>query len=157
MLRCYLDVVGVLVPSGAGSGGFGDFEARGWGVPVSPRMLAEVAALPVERLWLTTWCDEANTALCPLIGWEPAEFLPRNASPGWWKLDALLEAQPAGEPFIWCDDELGFRQRDGDIRRRLDSLGAPYLLIAPPERSGLRPEDLERMRAFAAVAEATGS
>jgi hypothetical protein len=71
-------------------------------------------ALPCDLAWATTWVDEANEVLAPLLG------LPVLPVVGWsdadddgrlhWKTRDLV-AWAAGRPFVWVDDEISSADR----------------------------------------------
>ncbi|SEQ56815.1 HAD domain-containing protein [Lentzea albida] len=105
----FLDVDGPLLP-------FGD------GVPGTPG-LARLdpahgpwsKALPCELIWATTWMDEANTHLAPLLGlpslpvatWPDEDEHERGLH---WKTRGLV-ALAGPRPFAWVDDEIGEADR----------------------------------------------
>ncbi|MFF2773958.1 HAD domain-containing protein [Streptomyces sp. NPDC058052] len=130
----FLDVDGPLIPFGAEPGEYPTFTAALGhphalhGVDVSPLLSridpahgTRLSALPCEVVWATTWGDDANEAVGPLLG------LPRLAVVDWpepsdadedederegihWKTRPLV-AWAAGRPFVWIDDELTGRDR----------------------------------------------
>ncbi|HEX8870663.1 MAG TPA: HAD domain-containing protein [Lentzea sp.] len=104
----FLDVDGPLLP-------FGD------GVPGEPGLARLdpmhgpwLKALPCELVWATTWMDDANAHIAPLLG------LPRLPVATWtedeprdglhWKTRDLL-ALAGPRPFAWVDDELTDKDR----------------------------------------------
>jgi hypothetical protein len=110
----FLDVDGPLLP-------FGD------GVPGTPGLARLdpmhgpwLAALPCELAWATTWMDEANAHLAPLLGlpelpvatWpDDPETEAADARAGLhWKTRGLVTLA-AGRPFAWVDDELSEADR----------------------------------------------
>ncbi|WP_328451004.1 hypothetical protein OG780_22900 [Streptomyces sp. NBC_00386] len=75
---------------------------------VGPRLMA----LGCDLVWATTWTEEANASVGPVIGlprlpvveWpEATEAGPRGLH---WKTRPLAE-RAEGRPFIWVDDEIG--------------------------------------------------
>jgi hypothetical protein len=75
-----------------------------------------LAALPCELVWATTWQDDANEYLAPLLGLpvlpvvEWADELPEV--PGLhWKTQGLV-AWAAGRAFAWVDDEIADEDRE---------------------------------------------
>ena len=59
---------------------------------------------------------------------------------------ALAVVEQERRPLVWTDDDVvpGF----GPLRDRLEAAGVPLLLIAPAFARGLRPDDIETIRAF---------
>lgn len=75
-----------------------------------------MAALPCQLVWATTWEDEANAEIAPLIGlpqlpvvrW-PDTSAEHEREDRWfglcWKTRTLVD-WAAGLPFAWIDDEI---------------------------------------------------
>jgi len=70
-------------------------------------------ALDCRLIWATTWMDEANECICPLLGlpalpiviWPDLPKDDHDARIGLhWKTRRIVE-QAAGLPFVWVDDE----------------------------------------------------
>ncbi|WP_442911048.1 HAD domain-containing protein [Kitasatospora sp. NBC_01266] len=78
---------------------------------LNPGHGAELAALPFELVWATTWEDEANTFIAPLIGLPELPFIagstPRPTPGGkvFWKTPEIV-SWAAGRAFAWVDDEI---------------------------------------------------
>lgn len=82
---------------------------------INPEHGRKLAALPCEVVWATTWMDDANECIAPLIGlpqlavvvWpEPSDADEQDERDGrHWKTRALIE-WAAGRPFVWVDDEV---------------------------------------------------
>ncbi|MGF1425003.1 HAD domain-containing protein [Kitasatospora sp. LaBMicrA B282] len=82
---------------------------------LDPALGPRLAALPGTLVWATTWEDEANEAIAPLLGlprlpvvyWpEPSAVEEADVRRGRsWKTRPLV-AWAAGRPFAWVDDEL---------------------------------------------------
>lgn len=112
----FLDVDGTLIPFG------------GSGTTPAPRVTASsnpyldridrtlgplLAGLECDLVWATTWMDEANEVIAPLLGLPhlpvagPADQEDED-DPGdlQWKTKAVVRAA-AGRPFIWVDDVIG--------------------------------------------------
>ncbi|MEU6167002.1 HAD domain-containing protein [Streptomyces tanashiensis] len=120
----FLDVDGPLIPFGGEPQQYRTYETRldlceAGANPllarIDPEHGAKLAALACEVVWATTWMDEANACIAPLIGlpqldvvdWpEPSEADERDACDGLhWKTRTLV-ARAAGRPFVWVDDEV---------------------------------------------------
>ncbi len=119
----FLDVDGPLIPFGAEPQQYPTYELgpalRGDGANplltrINPQHGARLAALPCEVVWATTWMDEANECIAPLLGlqrlavvvWpEPSDLDDQDERDGLhWKTRALVD-WAAGRPFVWVDDE----------------------------------------------------
>ncbi|QBS43917.1 HAD domain-containing protein [Nocardia sp. CS682] len=116
----FLDVDGPLLPFGIAT--------RSNPTPNShlarlrPEVGRQLAALPCDLVWATTWNEDANTEIAPRLG---LPHLPVVAWPDssddhqhedrWfglhWKTRTLV-AWAAGRPFIWIDDELTQSDRE---------------------------------------------
>ncbi|MGW6536499.1 HAD domain-containing protein [Streptomyces sp. NPDC055051] len=127
----FLDVDGPLIPFGADPGRYPTFapaEHTLHGADVNPLLSridpahgARLAALPCELVWATTWMDDANTCVAPVLGLPPLAVVawpePSDADAEddgreglHWKTRPLV-ALAAGRPFVWIDDELTDRDR----------------------------------------------
>ena len=121
----FLDVDGPLIPFGATPeqlpGGYptypSAFEPREAGASpllarIDPALGPQLAALPCELVWATTWMSDANECIAPHLG------LPELPVVDWpdlsddedlgglhWKTRTLL-TRAAGRPFAWVDDEI---------------------------------------------------
>ncbi|MBV6696671.1 HAD domain-containing protein [Kitasatospora aureofaciens] len=120
----FLDVDGPLIPFGAAPQQYPTYEAGPdlLGADANPLLTRidpahgpRLTALPCEVVWATTWMDDANECIAPLIGlpqlavvvWpEPSDTDDRDERDGLhWKTRALV-AWAAGRPFVWVDDEV---------------------------------------------------
>ncbi|WP_441250625.1 HAD domain-containing protein [Kitasatospora sp. McL0602] len=107
-----------------------------------------LAALPFELVWATTWEEEANTFVSPVLGLPELPYIAwaqQRAEPGggvFWKTPEVV-AWVRGRPFAWVDDEIGEPDRAWVAAHH----AGPALLHHVDPRHGLRPAD------FAALAE----
>ncbi|MEV7779856.1 HAD domain-containing protein [Kitasatospora sp. NPDC088351] len=112
----------------------------------------ELLALPYELVWATTWMDEANAWIAPLLGLPQLPFVdwpePHREDPDGlhWKTRCLV-ARAAGRPFAWVDDELG--PQDTAWTAAHHPGRALTLRIDP--RLGLREGDFATLKEWAAV------
>lgn len=119
--------------------------------------LAKLATLPgVKPQWLTTWDERAPELLGPEIGlgadWEfsasHSDLLPWD----WWKaehVEEILHYADPGDRVVWIDDDLDSWSRLARPRGVADVLDDPRVLwVCPPTATGMRPEDLQRVRGW---------
>ncbi|MDH6131067.1 hypothetical protein P3T37_000434 [Kitasatospora sp. MAA4] len=131
-----------------------------WDIPESrPRPLRvwlnpdhgpALAALPFDLVWATTWEEEANAYVSPVLGLPELPFIawsvPRPTPEGgvFWKTPEIV-AWAAGRPFAWVDDEIG----EPDRAWVRDHHPGPALLHRVDPKLGLLPEDFAVLRRFA--------
>jgi HAD domain in Swiss Army Knife RNA repair proteins len=110
----FLDVDGPLIPFGAGVHPTYDTDAGGHPLlaRVNPAHGPRLAALPCELIWATSWMDDANDVIAPLIGLPPLAVVTwpePSKEDEWlglhWKTRAIVD-RAAGRPFVWVDDEI---------------------------------------------------
>jgi HAD domain in Swiss Army Knife RNA repair proteins len=119
----FLDVDGPLLPfGGSAQHDLGEVAA----IPHLARLRRDsgprLAGLPCTLVWATTWLEDANTEIAPLLGlpdlpvvtWpEPDGATQREDQ--WlglcWKTRTVA-AWAAGRPFAWVDDEITDADRD---------------------------------------------
>lgn len=107
-------------------------------------------ALPFELVWCTTWKDEANEHVGPLLGLPELPYVDwpsmHHGDPDGlhWKTRYLVE-WAAGRPFAWVDDEL----EPQDTAWIAAHHPAPALTLAVDHRVGLQPADFARLDAWA--------
>ncbi len=116
-------------------------------------------------VWATMWDDDANTELCPLLGWPSLPYIPCGSS-----LNQLVE--PYGDnglsrivdrndshplhhktgpitehvgdrPFIWVDDEI--TRHDFNWASTRDDVVAPTWLIKTDDRVGLERHHIDKL------------
>ena len=83
---------------------------------LNPAHGARLLALPFELIWATTWEEEANEFIAPLVGlpalpciaWQQPRPVPRGR--GCWKTPEVV-AWAGGRPFAWVDDEVRREKR----------------------------------------------
>ncbi|MGW6404158.1 HAD domain-containing protein [Streptomyces sp. NPDC055134] len=127
----FLDVDGPLIPFGGPPECYPTYPMSRPGSPdplgadlnpllarINPEYGPRLAALPCELVWATTWMDEANDCVAPLLGLPPLPVVDwpdppvRDARDEWhgvrglhWKTRALV-GRAQGRPFAWVDDEI---------------------------------------------------
>ena len=120
---------------------------------INPEYGPRLAALPCQLVWATTWMDDANDCVAPLLGLPPLPVVDwpepsaRDARDEWrgthglhWKTRALVE-RAQGRPFVWVDDEITDVDRvwvDGHHP-------GPALLHRVDPRQGLTEEDFTEL------------
>ena len=168
----FCDVDGVLIPFPAPDGSapsthqthWADFPGRAdpvkiWLNPVHGRMLAQLVHVSgLNPVWCTTWRSGAAPQIGSRLGlplW-PSVALPdpptdtSHPNGYLWKRDALA-AHAAHAPFAWIDDD--FTSADHAWAAERD-LRVPTLLVETDPHTGLLPEHLDAVRAWASSAEA---
>jgi hypothetical protein len=148
----YLDVDGVIV---ADEVPFADARELYLGSKVSDTVARGLGSTGLELLWLTSWEDDilemAEDDFDPsLHGGKAFSRTREDRMDGlsWieWKLVSILRDQQANSrPFVWVDDSI-----TDDIRGRvLRDTDAPSLIVVPERRTGINPDDLAQIQAFA--------
>jgi hypothetical protein len=113
----FLDVDGPLIPFGASAGQYRTFADAGLSNPllarVDPALGPRLLALGCQLTWATTWMEEANECVAPLLGlpalpvvtWPDSPEDDNDARIGLhWKTRRIVD-QAAGLSFVWVDDE----------------------------------------------------
>ncbi|HET6711822.1 HAD domain-containing protein [Amycolatopsis sp.] len=107
----FLDVDGPLIPFGRSSGDYAIFTDADLGNPllsrVDPSLGPRLRALGCDLVWATTWLEDANECVAPLLDLPPLPVLdfPEGDDRGLhWKTRSVVE-WAAGRPFAWIDDE----------------------------------------------------
>ncbi|MEU0788799.1 HAD domain-containing protein [Amycolatopsis sp. NPDC005961] len=141
----FLDVDGPLIPFGRGSGAYPVFTNADLGNPllsrVDPALGPRLLALGCDLVWATTWLEDANECIAPLLGLPPLpvlDFPDEDAGPGLhWKTRRIVE-HSAGGPFAWIDDETTHADRAWVA----DHHPGPALLHTVDASAGLTAGDL---------------
>jgi hypothetical protein len=127
-------------------------DAMGYEIQYHREIFEKLAALPVEIHWLTTWRDDANKWIAPMLGWSDLPVVGReeydsqiawsNKPSYWWKYITLQNLN-LQEPFIWVDDEIwGY-----GIEEIWEDVFDPHLFITP--KGSLSYSDLDEVERFA--------
>lgn len=108
--------------------------------------------MPCELVWATTWLEQANDVIAPLLGLPRLPVLEQvapTAEDGYfglhWKTRALVE-WAAGRAFAWLDDEI----TDADREWIADRHPAPALPLRVDPRRGLTDGDLDTLESWLA-------
>ncbi|MFF7988765.1 HAD domain-containing protein [Kitasatospora xanthocidica] len=131
---------------------------RAWGLPnkrpkplrvwLNPAHGAALAALPFDLVWATTWEEEANEFLAPILGLPALPVItwsdprPEPGAGVFWKTPEVV-AWARGRPFAWVDDLV----TDADRAWVEAHHRGPALLHRVDPKVGLTAED------FAALAD----
>ncbi|MFD7922149.1 HAD domain-containing protein [Streptomyces sp. NPDC059740] len=158
----FLDVDGPLNPWRAAPphpAGYAEYRMRptGWEAPrealrvwLDPGHGDRLLALGCRLVWATTWQEQANTWIGPVLG------LPELPCVHWtaagtadphgvhWKTRRLVR-WAAGRPFAWVDDEITAPDRSWVLRHH----PGPALLYPVDPAVGLVPEDFEALASWA--------
>lgn len=152
----FLDVDGVISPltNPPAEDAWGDWvelPGVGFDTPVSKAMADALAALPAERVWLTTWGHDANVYLTEPFGWAHLPVAERDDAgdatrTGWWKLDAALDwvdTHPEVTAVVWLDDELVEHQHVA--RREFHARQLAVWLHSPRSTTGITPDVVDQI------------
>ncbi len=127
-----------------------------WGLPhkavtplrvwLNPAHGPALAELPFDLVWATTWEEEANTFLAPLLGLPTLPFIrwpdprPEPEDGVFWKTPEIV-AWAHGRPFAWVDDQI----TDADRAWVQAHHDGPALLHPVDPKSGLTADDFTRL------------
>ncbi|MFJ7246240.1 hypothetical protein ACIQWA_16510 [Kitasatospora sp. NPDC098652] len=131
-----------------------------WGTPhkapkplrvwLNPEHGPALAALPFDLVWATTWEEEANSFIGPLLGLPELPYIawsePRPEPVGgvFWKTPEIV-AWAQGRPFAWVDDNI----TDADRAWVAAHHPGPALLHHVDPKVGLTAGDFRRLAAWA--------
>ncbi|MFE0513841.1 hypothetical protein [Streptomyces sp. NPDC058964] len=131
-----------------------------WGLPGKPVKPLRVwlnpdhgpalTALPFDLVWATTWEEEANEFLAPLLGLPALPFIawsesrPRPQDGVFWKTPEIV-AWAQGRPFTWADDQI----TEADRAWTRGHHDGPALLHRVDPRTGLCADDFALLAEWA--------
>jgi HAD domain in Swiss Army Knife RNA repair proteins len=156
--RVFLDFDGVLNPeTRPPPGPFTDWmtaHVDRMTITWSPTVACFISQLAkhAEVLWLTSWAEDAQIHLEPLMGLPRLELAGTDefeAPWRWWKHDVVMGLwENDHRPFVWIDDDLALFD---DTLEWVSALSSDHALaIAPDPSIGLTPSDLDRIDHFIA-------
>ncbi|MEO3789268.1 HAD domain-containing protein [Nonomuraea sp. B10E15] len=124
----FLDVDGPLIPFGpppehhpdghpiyGTSGALRDTGSNPLLTRINPAHGPRLSALPCDLVWATTWMDDANACVAPILGlprlpvvdWpEPSDLDEQDGRNGLHGKTRALVGWAAGRSFAWVDDEI---------------------------------------------------
>ncbi|MCX4664448.1 hypothetical protein [Streptomyces uncialis] len=117
---------------------------------LNPEHGPALAALPFDLVWATTWEEEANDFIAPVLGLPPLPFVPWSsprpepADGVFWKTPEIA-AWADGRAFAWVDDEI----TDADRTWVAAHHHGPALLRRIDPRSGLTADDFAALSDWA--------
>ena len=118
---------------------------HGFIIQTSPLLGQRLLELEVDIHWLTTWRDQANTHISPLVGLPtdlPVIEWTRGFRDSWsltgkgLAVEKWVEENP-GRPYIWIDDE---HARGGAAKIHLHET---HVIAGPDPATGLTPEQID--------------
>ena len=157
-----IDVDGVLNPVGDHSErkGWQKHTLAGWPVRLHPKHGKWLSALAdvFDLTWATTWEDEANQYIAPIVGLPQMPVVPfteeafiEDHRGTTWKLSGV--AHYVGDrPCAWLDDDIWQDALDWAEGRTL--FGIPTLVVWVKPEMGLLEHHIEKLKAFAQSLEA---
>lgn len=103
-----------------------------------------------ELVWCTTWEEQANSLIGPVLGLPRLPVIKVNDSAGYrgytWKLPAV-QAAVGDRPLVWLDDDLG---QDARAWARERNTRVATRLLIPQASAGLAPQHIIALKSFAA-------
>ncbi|MFC9111831.1 MULTISPECIES: hypothetical protein [Streptomyces] len=131
-----------------------------WGTPdrpvkplrvwLNPHHGPQLLSLPFDLVWATTWEEEANTFIAPVLGLPELPYLtwpsprPEPEDGVFWKTP-LITTWAKGRPFAWVDDDI----TDADRTWVRTHHQGPALLHRIDPRRGLTPADFTILASWA--------
>jgi hypothetical protein len=94
-------------------------------------LLNLAAATGAELAWATTWGQEANQLIAPVLGLPQLPAAPTWAATGPDKADGVVP-WTAGRPFVWFEDFPAEREAAARLAG-----GVPHLVVTVDEATGL--------------------
>jgi hypothetical protein len=150
----FLDVDGVLnavrPDEHTGWGDWREEEAQSYLLHISKAMCQRLAALDVTLHWVTTWCDDIEEWIAPIVGFGHGACTSGRHPSDWGDgfkfghVVTVLEQDP--RPFIWVDDDAINQTRVETLDSRFEQL--ERLLVTPDTYQGLTVEDVDAIEAF---------
>lgn len=143
----YLDVDGVVLPLGLGRNGDTDRLRVGpFHVDVCRDIRARLRLVldVFDVIWSTSWCEDANRDVAPILGFPELPVLPVTAH--WRKLSLVQEHAGDERPLAWIDDRL-----EREAFAWAEARSGPALLVRPPSHVGLTGKDLDEVLTFGRV------
>ncbi|MFF9351437.1 hypothetical protein [Streptomyces sp. NPDC014734] len=131
--------------------GLPDKPVRPLRVWLNPDHGSALTGLPFELVWATTWEEEANVYVAPVLGlpelpyiaWDPERPEP-TAGGVFWKTPQIV-AWAEGRVFAWIDDEI----TDADRAWVREHHDGPALLHRIDPRRGLTVDDFDLLGEWA--------
>lgn len=151
---CFLDIDGVLAPFDRRQPGLEPVRVGGYygTLLVSPSIIARIRDLHrarvIEVRWLTSWEDDANTCLAPLVGLDtyPVHHEPDGPmGERYWKETVVRDHAQSGQRFVWIDDEMTFYNSHVTVSA---DHGEQGLVIAPDSLTGLTHAQVDMIERF---------
>jgi hypothetical protein len=148
----FLDVDGPLIPFGGTVTEYTDVElANPLLARVNPALGPRLWSLGCDLVWATTWMEDANDSVAPLLGLPPLPVLawpdlPEDDAGLHWKTRTIV-THAASRPFVWIDDEITHVDRTWVTTHH----PGPALLHTVTAAIGLTAGDVDEIAAWLAA------